>query len=157
TTAREAMYGQTLSEALGLQPKWSFSIDQGGAANLSLVSIACMGIEAGQCDVAVVCYADTPRTGSRDFMHRSRTHEAGAFGWSSAAAGYAMIHRAHINEYGTKPEDFAAIAIACRKHGATNPDAQLKLPLSLDTYMSAPWVVEPLRRDDCCLVSDGGA
>lgn len=157
TTAREAMYGQTLSEALGLQPKWSFSIDQGGAANLSLVSIAAMGIDAGQCDVALVCYADTPRSGSRDFMHRSHTDEAGVFGWSSAAAGYAMIHRAHINEYGTKPEDFAAIAMACRRHGASNPDAQLKLPLTLDAYLSAPWIVEPLRRDDCCLVSDGGA
>lgn len=157
TTARESMYGQLVSEALGLVPRWSFSLDQGGAANVSLLSIACMGIEAGQCDVAVVCYADNPRTGNRAYMHRARTSETGAFGWAAAAGGYAMIHRAHTIEYGTRPEDFAAIAIACRKHGATNPDAQVKAPLTLDAYMAAPYVVEPLRRDDICLVSDGAA
>ncbi len=157
TSAREMVYGQLVSEALGVVPKWSFAVDQGGAANVSLISIACMGIEAGQCDVAVVCYADNPRTGNRAFMGRARTSEAGAFGWAAAAGGYGMIHQAHIAEYGTRPEDFAAIAMACRKHGATNPDAQLKAPLTLEAYLAAPFVVEPMRRDDICLVSDGAA
>jgi acetyl-CoA acetyltransferase len=47
--------------------------------------------------------------------------------------------------------------VACRKHGAANPEAHLRKPLTLDEYMDAVWVVEPLRRDDCCLISDGGA
>jgi acetyl-CoA acetyltransferase len=29
--------------------------------------------------------------------------------------------------------------------------------LTRDLYDRSPWVVEPLRRDDCCLVSDGAA
>jgi acetyl-CoA acetyltransferase len=60
-------------------------------------------------------------------------------------------------DYGTRHEDLAAVAIACRRHGAANPNAQLKSPLTLEQYMSSRYVVEPLRRDDCCLLSDGGA
>lgn len=157
TTAREMLYGQVMSEAMGLQPKWGFSLDQGGAANISLVNIAMMAIEAGQCEIALICYADNPKTGNRGFMRRSKTNEAGAFGWNSIMASYAMIHRAHMLEFGSKPEDFAEIAMACRNHGATNPNAQLKIPLSLDDYMDSPLIVEPIRRDDSCLVSDGGA
>ena len=38
-----------------------------------------------------------------------------------------------------------------RSPPCTNPST------TLDAYMSSPWVVDPLRRDDCALVSDRGA
>jgi acetyl-CoA acetyltransferase len=47
--------------------------------------------------------------------------------------------------------------VACRKHGANNPNAQLRKPLTLAQYRESRLIVEPLRRDDCCLVSDGAA
>lgn len=156
TSAHQFMYGQKVAEALGITPKIGGGWDQGGAANITLLSFAIMAIEAGQCDVALVCYADNPRTGNRGVYARPRGDDA-AYGWFSTAAGYAMIHRRHMIEYNTKPEDFAAVAIASRKHGAGNPHAQLQKPLDLDMYMDSPWIVDPLRRDDCALVSDGGA
>jgi acetyl-CoA acetyltransferase len=156
TSAHQFMYGQKVAEALGITPRMGGAWDQGGAANISLLSFAIMAIEAGQCEVALVCYADNPRTGNRAVYGRPRGDDA-AYGWFSTAAGYAMIHRRHVIEYGTKPEAFAAVAMAARKHGAANPNAQLRAPLDLDKYMASPWVVDPLRRDDCALVSDGGA
>ncbi len=156
TSAHQFMFGQKVAEALGITPRIGGCWDQGGAANITLLSFAIMAIEAGQCEVALVCYADNPRTGNRAVYARPRGDDA-AYGWFSTAAGYAMIHRRHVIEYGTRPEDFAAVAIAARKHGAGNPNAQLRAPLDLDAYMNAPWVVDPLRRPDCALVSDGGA
>jgi len=153
---KQVMYGQKLSEALGLQPKFGFSIDQGGAANLTALTFAALAIEAGQCEVAMVGYADNPRSGSRAHFARPRGNDA-AFGWFSTVATYGMIHRRHIVEYGTKPDVFGAMAMAARNHGARNPDAQLRKPLTMDDYMASPLLVDPLRRDDSCLVSDGGA
>lgn len=155
TSAHEFMYGQKVAEALGIQPRIGGAWDQGGAANVTLLSFAVMAIEAGQCDVALVCYADTARTGNRAVYGRPRGDDA-VHGWFSTAAGYAMIQRRHMIEYGTRPEDLGAVALASRRHGAGNPLAQLRKPLTMDEYLASPWVVEPLRRDDCALVSDGG-
>lgn len=156
SSAHEFMYGQKVAAALGITPRMGGAWDQGGAANITLLSMAIMAIEADQCDVALVCYADNPRTGNRAHFGRPSGDDA-AYGWFSTAAGYAMIHRRHVIEYGTRPEDFAAVAIASRRHGAANPHAQLRAAIDLDKYLASPWVVDPLRKDDCALVSDGGA
>src|SRR5438128_5628719 len=68
-----------------------------------------------------------------------------------------MTMQRHIAEYGTRPEQLGEIAVAVRNHGANNPHAALRMPLTLDKYMVSPFILEPLRRDDICLVSDGAA
>jgi acetyl-CoA acetyltransferase len=156
TSAREFMYGQKLAAAMDMRPKIGGSWDQGGAANIALISNAMNAIEAGQCEIALVCYADNPKTGNRDHFSRPRGDDA-VFGWFSTAAGYAMIQQRHIIEFGTKAEDFGIIAKAARRHGAENPNAQLRKAIDIDSYLQSPMQIEPLRRDDCCLVSDGGA
>ncbi|MBI2225738.1 MAG: thiolase family protein [Betaproteobacteria bacterium] len=156
TSGLEGKYGQKVAEALGLQPRIGGVWDQAGASNISMISFAAMAIERGQCEIALVCFADNPNSGSRKVFERSLGDDA-IYGWFGVPAGYAMIAQRHMADYGTKHEDLAAVAIACRRHGAANPDAQLKSPLTLEQYMSSRYVVEPLRRDDCCLLSDGGA
>jgi acetyl-CoA acetyltransferase len=156
TSRYEMMYGQKLAEAIGVQPRVGGVWDQGGAANISMISFAAMAIDAGQCEVAVVSLADNPKTGTRQAYEKAGGDDA-AYGWFGIPAGYAMIARRHMAEYGTTSQQLGAIAMACRNHGARNPNAQLRLPLTLDRYMDSPYVVEPLRRDDICLVSDGAA
>jgi len=156
TSRFEAMYGQKLAEAIGIQPRVGGVWDQGGAANISMISFAAMSIDAGLCEVAVVSLADNPKTGTRQAYEKAGGDDA-AYGWFGIPAGYAMIAQRHMAEFGTRSEQLGAIAMACRNHGAQNPSAQLRLPLTLDRYMDSPYVVEPLRRDDICLVSDGAA
>jgi acetyl-CoA acetyltransferase len=156
TSKYSSMYGQTLAEAMRLQPKVGGVWDQGGATNISTISFACMAIDAGQCDVAIVCLADDPKTGTRQAYEKAWGDD-GAYGWFSVAAGYGLTMQRHMAEYGTRPEQFGEIAVAVRNHGATNPHAALRVPLTLDKYMESPFIIAPLKRDDICLVSDGAA
>jgi acetyl-CoA acetyltransferase len=156
TSKVEMMYGQKLAEAMGLEPRVGGVWDQGGASNISMIAIAAMAIEAGQCDVSLVTLADNPRTGTRQAYEKAWGDDA-VFGWFSVVASYAMIARRHMHDHGTTEEQLARIAIAARAHGAANADAQLRKPLTMDEYFTSPWVVEPLRRADCCLISDGAA
>jgi len=148
------LYGQKVAEALGLRPRIGCSIDQGGAANIAAVAYAALSIEAGMLDIAVICYGDTPRTGSRAVYHRPRGDDA-VFGWFSTAAGYAMIHQAYRHKHKSADQHFGGVALTCRAHGTQNPNAHLRKQITMDDYLAAPWVVEPLRRDDCALISDG--
>jgi len=156
TSEHRSMYAQTMAEALGIQPRIGGVWDQGGAAPASMISFAAMAIEQGQCEVALVTIADNPRTGTRQAYERGWGDDA-VFGWFGTPAGYAMVARRHMEQFGTKQAQLGAVARACRRHGANNPDAQLRRPLTAEAYETSSFVVDPLRRDDCCLISDGGA
>jgi acetyl-CoA acetyltransferase len=157
TSAYESKYGQTLAEAMGLQPRIGGVWDQAGASNATMIAFAAMAIEAGQCEIALVAAADNPKSGTRQAYERARNGDgAASYGWFGIAPGYAMIARRHMEQYGTRHEHLGAVAVACRANGADNPNAQLRKRITLDEYMNSRWIAEPLRRDDCCLVSDSG-
>lgn len=155
TSKFEMMYGQKVAEAIGMQPRIGGVWDQGGASNVMMISYATMAIEAGQCEIAVICFADNPKSGTANYS-RPRGDDA-LYGWFSTLAGYSMIARRHMGEWNTPREALGAVAVASRRHGAANEKAQLRKALSLDEYMALPPLVAPFCRDDCALVSDGAA
>lgn len=156
TSKFELMYGQKLAEAIGLQPRIGGVWDSGGSSNVIMISQAIMAIEAGQCEIAVVTFADNPKSGSAAGYSYPRGEDA-LYGWFAVLSSYAMIARRHMGELGTPREALGAVAVAARRHGAQNPNAQLRKPLALDEYMDMPPMVAPFCRDDCTLVSDGAA
>ena len=156
TSKFEMMYGQKIAEAIGLQPRIGGVWDSGGSSNVIMISQAIMAIEAGLCEIAVVTFADNPKTGSASGYSHPRGDDA-LYGWFAVLSSYAMIARRHMGELGTPREALGAVAVAARLHGAQNPNAQRRKPLALDEYMDLPPMVAPFCRDDCTLVSDGAA
>jgi acetyl-CoA acetyltransferase len=63
-----------------------------------------------------------------------------------------------MHDYGTTEAQLGEIAVACRRHATLTPGAVMRdRPLSLQQYLDSPKIVDPFRREDCCLISDGGA
>jgi acetyl-CoA acetyltransferase len=80
------------------------------------------------------------------------------FGWFPQPVYFATIMRRHMIEFGTTPEQFAAVAVACRRHANLNPDAVMHgRPMTIADYLASPFLADPLRLFDSCLISDGGA
>jgi acetyl-CoA acetyltransferase len=80
------------------------------------------------------------------------------FGWFPQPVYFATIMRRHMLEFGTTPEQFGAIALASRRHANLNPAAVMHgRPMNMDDYLAAPYLADPLRLLDSCLISDGGA
>lgn len=80
------------------------------------------------------------------------------FGWFPQPVYFATIMRRHMIEFGTTPEQFAAIAVAARWNANQNPDAIMYgKKMDLDDYDACSMLADPLRLFDSCLISDGGA
>ncbi|HEY8450435.1 MAG TPA: thiolase, partial [Bacillota bacterium] len=78
------------------------------------------------------------------------------YGMLSPIGVYALATQRHMHLYGTTPEQLGEIAVATRKWAMLNPKAYKREPLTLEDYLASPFISEPLRRDDICLVTDGG-
>ena len=77
------------------------------------------------------------------------------FGGGPAPLGYALLARRHFHEYGTSREELAQIALTARKHAGLNPHALFREPLTLDDYLSARMIADPLCLYDCDVHCDG--
>lgn len=79
-------------------------------------------------------------------------------GWFPQPVYFATIARRHMFEFGTTEEQLGAIAVACRRHANLTPGSVMHdRPLSMRDYLASPPIVAPFRKEDCCLISDGGA
>jgi len=70
---------------------------------------------------------------------------------------YAMIARAHMQQFGTTREQLASVAVKNHQNGAKNPNAQFRSEITLEQVMKSTMVADPLRLLDCSPVSDGAA
>ncbi|MGA7417834.1 MAG: hypothetical protein WBW80_07565, partial [Acidimicrobiales bacterium] len=69
----------------------------------------------------------------------------------------AMAAQRYLHLTGATSEDLGRVAVADRKHAATNPKAwYYGKPITLEDHQASRWIVEPLHLLDCCQETDGG-
>jgi acetyl-CoA acetyltransferase len=70
---------------------------------------------------------------------------------------YALKARYHMERFGTRPEQFALVAVKNRRHAVDNPRARYQSPVSLDEVLGSRPIAEPLTLLQCCPNSDGAS
>jgi len=144
-----------LGAQLGLDPEYAGSEILGGAGSVAIVEHAALAIEAGLCEVCLCVYGDSPLSTPGSFQY-GRGDEA-AFGFFGAVGLHALAAQRHMHRYGTRAEHLGEVAMAARAHAARTPHAQKRRSITMEEYLASEPLVEPLRKLDCCLVSDGAA
>ncbi|WP_306556074.1 acetyl-CoA acetyltransferase [Acidovorax sp.] len=150
----------TLSEYLGITPRFVDGTNIGGSAFEAHVAHAATAIEAGRCEVALITYGSLQRSEmSRNLAGRpsvlTMQYET-PWGMPTPVGGYAMAAMRHMHEYGTTSGQLAEIAVATRKWAQLNPAATMRDPMSIDDVLKSPMISDPLHLLDACLVTDGG-
>jgi acetyl-CoA acetyltransferase len=157
-----------IARALGIGDLTFFSrIHYGGGAACATIQQAALAVSSGVADY-VVCYrAFNERSGNRfgaGVQGRAPISNAemahlGSYmpvGLLTPASWVAMAAQRYMHVTGTTSADLANIAIADRKHAATNPKAWFyEQPITLEDHQASRWIVEPLRLLDCCQETDG--
>src|SRR5690606_39859307 len=62
------------------------------------------------------------------------TSEWDPWGFTSPGAAHAAMFRRHAELYGTTTRQLAEISVAFRKNAATNPDAVMKKPITIEDH-----------------------
>jgi acetyl-CoA acetyltransferase len=147
----------SLSEYLGIEPRFVDGTQVGGCAPLVQLNHARAAIAAGLCSVALIAYGSTQRSGGAAFASLSEPppFEEG-LGWPGPVAAYALIAQRHMHLFGTTREDLAAVAVAAREWARLTPEATARDPLTIEDVLTSRFVATPLTVRDCCLVTDGG-
>jgi acetyl-CoA acetyltransferase len=164
----DALYAESLqaafpalsyAEYLGIRPRVLDSTNVGGSSVVFQMQAAALALEAGLCDVALICYGSNQRTASGRLVSPSQ-HEVFPYERPYRPrypmVGYALAAARHMHVYGTTREQLAEVAVAARAWATLNPEAFMRGPLTVDDVLNARMVCDPLTVRDCCLVTDGG-
>jgi acetyl-CoA acetyltransferase len=156
---------QRVGQLVGLNARFSTSLDNGGASQIMSIALACMAIESGMAEVVVTGYgrntwsrkqvSETTRMRSTGLAEQEAKEFGPEYGLFGAPAMHAFGARRHMAHYGTTREHFGTVAVAFRAHASRTPQAQKRAPMTLDDYLSARLIVDPFGLLDCSLVSDG--
>ncbi len=150
---------EEIADALGLELNWMGGANSG--AQLGVIINAAMAVAAGLCRHVLVYRSVRTLGGMLGSASGALPDPAGPWEWHvpfheySAVNFMAMLARRHMYEYGTSKEQLGWIALTCRRHAALNEKAVLQSPMTMEDYLNAPMISEPLGRLDCDLPIDG--
>src|SRR5207244_10556645 len=77
------------------------------------------------------------------------------YGSGGPNASFALITRNYMKHYGATREDFGKICVAQRDNALKFPHALMKKPLTLDEYLSARPIADPIHLFDCVMPCAG--
>ena len=149
----------TTAEYFGLSVSWAYKSTAAGAGALISVSNAVRAVEDGQADY-VLCVGG----GAQDIsMFKKRIAQFTAsiedylvpHGYGGPPGLFGVIQRKHMERYGTTREQLGRIAVDLRANARLNEAALLRGPMTLDDYLNAPMIADPLRLYDCVMPCSG--
>jgi len=143
----------SLAEYLGLSPRYIQDFPYGGASGVMAMRRAARAVQAGDAEIVACIGADVPPVGGRaaaNFSSFSRDHVY-PYGAGGPNSVFALITSNYMRENGVTREDFGALCVAQRKYGMQFPHALLRTALTLEDYLAARRICEPLGLLDCVM------
>ena len=159
-----------LQDYLGMQGKPSLRVSAGAATGGCAVYAAYNQVASGMADI-VLLLAVQKASDPFDFYTKSRwdgyrkTSMSGEMTWQKGviAAGPVPISTVaclfpHLEKYGGPTEEqVAKVSVKNHQNALTNPNAQLKINLTVQDVLNSRIIAWPTTMYECCLYSDGAA
>jgi acetyl-CoA C-acetyltransferase len=154
------------AEYLGLNPQPTFYVETLCSSSSTGLKLAYSLVKSGLHDaVAVIGFQKMSEISSSE--SQERMGRGADIQWESPfgtmmPAYYAMYAKAHMEKYGTTPDDLALIRVKAATYGQLNDRAVYRKPVEFEMFsdpenrMAGP-VASPLRVGDCCANADGSS
>jgi acetyl-CoA C-acetyltransferase len=152
----------SVADYMNLRLRHLDSTDTGGSSYIIHVAHAVEAIALGKCNVALITLAGRPRSeGSSGTVPRPTNPDQPELPFEVPFGPvtvnmYAMCAMRHRYQFGTTAEQLAWIKVAASHHAQHNPNAMLRDVVTVEDVLASPMIADPLRRMECCVVTDGG-
>ena len=148
-----------LTQHLGLAPRWLDHVPLGGASGIVALRRAARAVQCGDAELVLCVAGDTNQVDSfrRMLSTFSRFAQDAVYPYGSGGpnASFALITRNYMKLYGATREDFGRICVAQRTNALTFPHALMRKPLTLEEYMGARAISDPIHLFDCVMPCAG--
>ena len=148
-----------LTQHLGLMPRWLDHIPMGGASGVVALRRAARAVQCCDADIVACVAGDTNHIDSFRQMLSSFSRFASdasyPYGYGGPNANFALLTDRYMHEYGATREDFGRLCVAQRQNALRNPGAVMKKPLSMEDYLNARPISDPIALFDCVMPCAG--
>ncbi|WP_027948265.1 thiolase C-terminal domain-containing protein [Haliea salexigens] len=150
-----------IMEMLGIpEVRFTAALTSGGGGSAGSIGLASAAIVAGSARYVVTIMAlqqAKQRLGT--VFAAAAPDPINSFLQPSGLVGpghlMSVLARRHMHLYGTRREAFGEIAVSTRANAVNRPTAIRREPLTMEQYLEAPMIADPLCRLDFCLETDG--
>jgi acetyl-CoA acetyltransferase len=148
-----------LTQHLGIAPRWLDHIPLGGASGVVALRRAARAVQAGDASVVACLAGDTNHVDSfrltlANFSQFARD-AVYPYGAGGPNASFAFLTAHYMRESGATREDFGKLCVAQRANALRFPHALFRKPLSLEQYIAARPIADPLHLFDCVMPCAG--
>ena len=148
-----------LMQHFQMSPRWLDHIPMGGASGVVALRRAARAVQCGDASIIACIAGDTNHKES--FKHTvsafSRFSQDAVYPYGAAGpnGSFALLTNYYMHHYGATRADFGKLCVAQRDNALRNPHALMKKPLSLDDYLNARVIADPIHLFDCVMPCAG--
>ena len=149
-----------LAAKLGLRLRWIMDSGLGGASGVDMLQHSSAAVRVGDAR-NVLCIGGDSFTGDAftrliNTYNRSMIEDFEGFRAFGPNAMFALLTTLQMSTLGLKRSDYGALVCRQRESAAAfNPNAAYRTPITIDEYLDAPLVADPLSILDCVPVVSG--
>lgn len=148
-----------LTQHFGVTPRWLDHVPTGGASGVITLRRAARAVQSGDANVVACLAGDTNHVDSFRAMLTtfSRFSQDASYPYGSGGpnGSFSLMTSHYMQTYGTRREDFGKICVAQRNNALQYPGALMTKSLTLDEYMSARLIADPIVLFDCVMPCAG--
>ncbi|MDH3680256.1 MAG: hypothetical protein OEV40_09950, partial [Acidimicrobiia bacterium] len=161
-SGNDSTFSPFVAGDLGIRLNFYMDCFGGGSSTEALIGIAIGVIEAGMCNAVVIFRSMNGYTQVRIGGTGARAAapisggalHTRAYGWQSAGQNFAPTFMRHMYDYGTTPQQVAAVKVAHSKHASNNPKAYYRERVTVGDVVNSRMICVPLHLLDCCVETD---
>ena len=148
-----------LMQHFQMSPRWLDHIPMGGASGVVAMRRAARAVQCGDASIVACIAGDTNQRESfkNTVSGFSRFSQDAVYPYGAAGpnGSFALLTDYYMQHYGATREDFGKLCVAQRDNALRNPHALMKKPLSLEQYLEARPIADPIHLFDCVMPCAG--